>query len=966
MKKITLLTLFIILICSSDLIAQKRALTHDDYDGWKSISSNQISNNGQWTFYTINPQLGDGLLEIKGLDNGSDYSIARAKNFKFSPSSNFVIARVSPEYQKVHDLNVAKTDKSKLPKDSLVILNLRSGEFNKMARVKSYKMASEESDWIAWLNEKPLKAVKKDKSDATETEVKEVKKPKSKSKGTELVLYNMASGVEHRWDGVMDYSISETGNFLYFEKDEADSLNPTAVFAFNTKKSELTTVHSGLANYDKMSIDKSGEQLAFLGTASETKEKIKYFNLMHWNEGNKTAIILADTVTAGMPNDWMVSNSANLNFSESGKRLFFGSKPRPIEYDYETDSTLLNDEKPDVDVWAWNDPYIQPMQKLNAGRDRNKSYTAVLDLKSKQMTQLGGMSLESIRVDYKSDFDFVVGMNDQPYRVQMTWDTQIPRDYYLVDVKTGVADPLLTTKGRPSVSPQGKYASWYNPEDRQWYMMDLESKTITNLTAGMSVNFYNELHDSPSLPNQYGSAGWTEGDKGFLIYDRYDIWKFDPSGKNQPLNITNGFGRENDLTLRYSRLDRDQNSIPAKGTLLLTAFHNWSKQSGYYTGSHNRAAAPKKVIMDDFSFYGLSKAKDADRVVLRKSSHTLSPEVWTASDYYLKDIKVLSNVGQQLDNIKRGSAELLEFNSLEDGEKMQAILYKPENFDPNKKYPMLVYFYERRSNSLHNHMNPAPSRSTINIPYFISNDYIVLVPDIKYELGYPGPSAYNHIIPAVNAAVNLGFVDKEKMAIQGQSWGGYQVAYLVTKTDMFAAAGAGAPVVNMTSAYGGIRWGSGMSRMFQYEKTQSRLGGTLWDKSSRYIDNSPLFRADEITTPLFIMHNDKDTAVPWYQGIEFYMSLRRLQKPAWMVVYNDEGHNLSKRKNSKDLSIRMGQFFDHYLKGAPAPVWMVQGLPATLKGRTLRYELAEDAPEKVQGTGQSLIKEKTEKKGSKK
>ena len=243
---------------------------------------------------------------------------------------------------------------------------------------------------------------------------------------------------------------------------------------------------------------------------------------------------------------------------------------------------------------------------------------------------------------------------------------------------------------------------------------------------------------------------------------------------------------------------------------------------------------------------------------------------------------------------------------------------------------------------------------------------MVLVPDIKYEMGYPGPSAYNHVIPATNAAVNLGFVDKDKMAIQGQSWGGYQVAYLVTKTDMYAAAGAGAPVVNMTSAYGGVRWGTGMSRMFQYEKTQSRLGGTLWDKSSRYIDNSPLFRADEITTPMFIMHNDKDTAVPWYQGIEFYMSLRRLQKPAWMVVYNDEVHNLGKRKNMKDLSIRMTQFFDHYLKGAPAPAWMVQGLPATLKGRTLRYELSEENPETVQGTGQSLLKEKAVKKGANK
>ncbi len=955
MKTRQLILFSFLVLCSTTLFGQKRALTHDDYDSWKNIVNTRISNNGQWTLYAINPQVGDGVLEIQSLQSGPRYSIPRGKNFSFSATSNFVVSRVGIEYEKDHELKLKKTSKLKIPKDTLAILNLQNGNIRSESRVKSYKLASEESDWVAWLHEKPLAAKKKDKSDTTK---KEAKKPKSKSKGTELVLLNMASGAEHRWEGVMDYAISEKGNYLYFEKDEADSLNPSGVFAFNTKKGELNMLNTGLEDYMKLTIDKSGEQLAFLGTANKAKDKDKYVSLMHWNAGSSEANIIADTVTAGLPTDWMVSRNGNINFSESGKRLYFGTTPRPFKFAYEEDTTLLKDERPDVDVWSWNDPYIQPMQKLQSGREKNRSYTAMMDLKSGKLSQLGNVYLQSISVDYENDFDFVMAMDDQPYRMQLTWDTQMPRDYYMVDTRTGNPEPLVTTKGRPSLSPGGKYATWYNPEDRQWYMMDIATKNISNLTASMDVNFYNELHDSPSLPFQYGSAGWTEDDKAFLVYDRYDIWKFDPTGKKAPVNLTNGFGRANDITLRYSRLDREQNAIPAKGEMLLTAFHNWTKQSGYYTANAGKAANPTKIIMDDFRFYGLVKAKDSDQVLLRKSSHTQFPEVWTASSYKLGGLKKLTDVGAQLNGINRGTAELIEFNSLEDGEKMQGILYKPENFDPNKKYPMIVYFYERRSSSLHSHINPSPSRSTVNIAYYTSNDYLVLVPDIKYELGYPGPSAYNHVIPATNAVVGMGFVDKEKMAIQGQSWGGYQVAYLVTKTDMFAAAGAGAPVVNMTSAYGGVRWGSGMSRMFQYEKTQSRLGGTLWEKPTRYIDNSPLFRADEITTPLFIMHNDKDTAVPWYQGIEFYMALRRLKKPSWMVVYNDEVHNLGKRKNMKDLSIRMSQFFDHYLKDAPAPEWMVQGLPATLKGRTLRYELSQEAPAEVQGAGQSLIKEK--------
>ena len=172
----------------------------------------------------------------------------------------------------------------------------------------------------------------------------------------------------------------------------------------------------------------------------------------------------------------------------------------------------------------------------------------------------------------------------------------------------------------------------------------------------------------------------------------------------------------------------------------------------------------------------------------------------------------------------------------------------------------------------------------------------------------------------------------------GQSWGGYQVAYLITQTNMYAAAWAGAPVVNMTSAYGGIRWESGMSRQFQYERTQSRIGGTLWEKPDLYIRNSPLFHLPKVQTPVVIMANDADGAVPWYQGIEMFTDLRRLGKPVWLLQYNGEAHNLVKRENRKDISIRELQFFDHYLKGAPAPVWLEKGVPAVEKGRNWGLE----------------------------
>jgi dipeptidyl aminopeptidase/acylaminoacyl peptidase len=267
-------------------------------------------------------------------------------------------------------------------------------------------------------------------------------------------------------------------------------------------------------------------------------------------------------------------------------------------------------------------------------------------------------------------------------------------------------------------------------------------------------------------------------------------------------------------------------------------------------------------------------------------------------------------------------------------------LYFPETIDPERKYPMIVYFYERNADNLHVYSEPAPTRSTVNRTFFASNDYIVFIPDITYEAGYPGQAAFNAVISGTQVISSLfPFIDRQRIGIQGQSWGGYQTAWLITQTDMFAAAMAGAPVSNMTSAYGGIRWESGMSRMFQYEKSQSRIGGTLWDKPLQYIENSPIFYVPKIKTPLLIMHNDNDGAVPWYQGIELFTAMRRLNKPVWMLTYNNEEHNLKAESwaNRMDLTIRMKQFFDHYLKDGPMPAWMQYGIPAIKKGKELGY-----------------------------
>ena len=315
--------------------------------------------------------------------------------------------------------------------------------------------------------------------------------------------------------------------------------------------------------------------------------------------------------------------------------------------------------------------------------------------------------------------------------------------------------------------------------------------------------------------------------------------------------------------------------------------------------------------------------------------------MWVAPKGDFQKATKVTDANPQMKEYNWGTAELVKWYAY-NGRLTEGVLYLPEDLDPTKKYPMLVVFYERNSEELYAHYTMEPSWSWVNYPFYVSRGYVVFVPDVHYAPGIPGESAYNYICSGVEELCDrFEFIDRDRIGIDGQSWGGYQTSYLVTRTDMFACAGSGAPVSNMTSAFGGIRWGTGDSRQGQYELGQSRIGRTLWEAPQLYIANSPLFYADRVNTPLLIMHNDDDGAVPWYQGIEYFMALRRLEKPVWMLQYNGEAHNIRARKNRKDITIRLQQFFDHYLKGEPMPEWMKNGIPMTRKGQEMGTGYAE-------------------------
>ncbi|WP_339921802.1 prolyl oligopeptidase family serine peptidase [uncultured Cyclobacterium sp.] len=908
----------------------KPSLSHQDYDHWENMANKQISNDGKWVAMEIALQDGDGrvvLIELQKIKK--EITIPRATKVAFSENSRWLIGLIQPARDSIRQLKLRKVEKENFPEDSLLLIDLKTDEKIKIPGVGGYKLPEKVKNWYAY--QLPSK-VDKDTS-AIETET-----VNSKDQPFVLNIKSFIGDKSYSYERVLDYGFSDDGNSVYLvsvTEDKKEDTKTISLLDLDSGKENILI--DSLTTYKFPVFSPYGNQFAVLGSTSTPKEEVKYFQLYlldakgsfkHWES---------------IPNqkDHKVSEHYSPSFSDSGNHLFFGWNTPPIIHSYATDSSILEEERVSLDIWGWQDKEIQPMQ-LKKLEDREKeSKIAVYHVDTGKTHALGENLSSDIHFNKYKRGDWAIVRDNSPYQRTYSWDIQRGEDLSRVNLKTDEIDLLAKNViGNPRISPAGKFVYWYNAPDSSWQAIDLATKAKIALTSEINDAFYNELHDSPSLAGSYGSPGWAEDDEYFLVYGKYDVWKADPFKRNQAKNLTGVKGEKSEMTYRLLNLDPERDYFDLSDEMMLSGFENDTKNSGFFRGDWKGDKLPKALVFGAASYNGLKLAENKKRYIYQKSSFKASPDVYYSESDFDKEHQ-LSKINKQQEGINWGEVELVDFLS-NDGDSMNGLLFKPENFDPNKKYPMMVYFYERRSDALHQYYSPVPSASIINIPYFVSNEYLVFVPDIKYKIGLPGPSAFDCIVPGVQAMIAKGIVDKDNIGIQGQSWGGYQVAYIITQTNMFKAAGAGAPVVNMTSAYGGIRWGTGMSRMFQYEQTQSRIGGTLWEKPLYYIENSPLFYTDRVETPTLIMHNDKDGAVPWYQGIEFFMALKRNDIPSWLLVYNGEDHNLKERKNKLDLSIRLSQFFDHYLKGDRAPLWMTEGIPATEKGKTLKYELSID------------------------
>jgi len=920
--------------------AQKKPLDHTVYDSWQSVSSPYISKSGKFVLFQVVPQEGDNQLFLKTKENKELIQIPRGYNGKLTDTENHLLSLVKAPFAVTREAKIKKKKAEELPKDSLAIYNLTTSSLVKFAQVKSYKIADQNNNFVSFLFDKEINEKSEAKTANDATSAKKSSDKKKKTVAT-LALYDLNSGDSVQFSSVDQYEWNKNGSKIVFSKktDSKDSLSKeSGVYLYEVATKKLKKISNGKGNYKNFKFDESGNQLAYLGDLSNEKALLKNYNLYYYSNGIDTAQYLATKTSNGIPKNWAVSGDGDIRFSKNGEKLFFGIAPIPRV----KDTTLVDFEHAKVDVWNWQDDYLQPMQLVNLKKDLARNFLAVTYPKfNRNIIPLTDQTFNSTALTPDGNEEYILARTDFGKRIASQWEGSTRDDIYLVSTKTGNKELILSNfSGNAILSPDAKYIVYFDQDKGTWNSYQVSSKKKTVLNDGIPASFADEENDMPTSAQGYGMAAWSPDFKGIYVNSRYDIWYFNLDGSSKSI-LTNGYGAASQTTFRYLPLKREEDreqatTLDYKKGGFLTSFDNKTKESGFYQfkGQHSD---PKSLLVEAKAFKNISSSADQQTILYSKEDYMNSPNIYTNTIKF-KDELQLSNINPQQANYNWGTAELVHWTTPE-GNQAEGILYKPENFDPAKKYPIIAYFYEKLSDGLYTYQPPAPTPSRLNIPYFVSNEYLVFAPNISYKTGHPGQSAEEYINSGMRYLAQNAWVDSTKMGIQGQSWGGYQVAHLITRTNMYAAAWTGAPVVNMTSAYGGIRWQTGMSRQFQYEHTQSRIGKTLWEAPELYIENSPLFHLDKVKTPVVIMANDNDGAVPWYQGIEMFTALRRLNKPVWMLNYNGDEHNLILRQNRKDIQIREQQFFDHFLKGAPAPAWMKKGVPATEKGIDWGFEL---------------------------
>lgn len=902
MKRRYILLCCLLFAWLTDGMAQKKPLDMEAYKLWRRVEGQHMSDDGKWITYRFVYIDGEGhgkdspVTYLHHNESGKTYELENVRQAHFFNNGKCLKYVVSP----------SPRDTSGLVKDSVFLLTLRN--MKKQLWDRPYD-CNESSDSPVMTYSYPIGKNEKDK---------DIKR---------LVIWNYETGDSTVMDS-LDYHILLDNNKTIIYTKERDGYK--SLYAGPVKGKQKLIYGNPDARLTNFTLDRENMKGVF--TIASDTSFLKDPDLLYaFNMKDGTYKLIMDTKEVVLPDSaYKVRGGLNMPFN-NGRYIFVDGVPKvatPRRPKVEPDKSF------ELELWKWDDELSQSRQRNGRGYRRNTP-KYVYHVDTKECVLVSPAEFDQVFHPTCDEYNYVIISNEAPYRGLTDWRDGESSDLYLVNLETGERKLIFSDfRQRPVWSPNGKYALFYHGEKKTWYKLEPTTGELTDISSAIGHPVYDEEHDKPKPADSYGIAGWLDGGNKVVLYDRYDMWVIDLTGKNAVYSLTNGWGRKNNTSLRLLKANYDSKWIDTKQNVLLKTWNTETLDQGVYVLTPARKI--RKLMEGPYALNFNQVTNDGKYCMYIRQNYHEFRDIWWSKTDFVRPVKITDTNPQQKD-YRWGSVQLVEWTNFE-GKRNRGLLYLPDDYDPSKRYPVIVNFYETHTGDIHVNPVPALSSAMINVVTYVSNGYVVFMPDVHFTIGAPGESSYNAVVSGTRMLIDRGIADKDRIGIQGHSWSGYQVAYLVTRTNMFRCASPGAAVSSMVSAYTGIREGSGMPRMFMYEETQSRMGKTLWDDPEMYIKNSPIFYADKIQTPLLIFHCDKDEAVPYSEGLNLFLAMRRLQKPAWLLNYKGDKHFLYNKAAEMDWTIRLQQFFDHYLKDTPMPRWMKEGINIDERGIDQKYD----------------------------
>jgi dienelactone hydrolase len=895
----------------------KKILGLADIGRWSKITNAALSPDGRWITYVVEPNEGDGALHFAQTDGTKRYDVPVGSTPEFSDDSRYAAYLVSPASGPPGAADASGTHAMVVsfagPPRRFELLDLATGAKYSVPDASTFKF-SKGSRFVAVRTTKAIGSGSKD--------------------GTDLILRQLATGMDQTIHNVAAYAFDAGGSMLAYTVDATDRAgNGVDVVDLSTGQSRL--LNSASLDYSQLTWSGAGTALAVLRGDKKADRALRDNTLLVWRDVTEESPRVVEYDPASdptFPKGDVLSELSELRFTRDASHLYVGLKQQTVE------QPASGAPRANVDIWHWNDQRVQSEQIVNLALDRRATMLAVFAVASHKLVPLADTVMRIATPT--RDARWAIGQIDTTYRDTLEWDGD-KTDYYRVSTDAGARTLIDRDVARTmGSSPDGRWFLYL--KDKRIHAYDLATGGNTILARADNVSFLNTLDDHPYETPTYGVAGWSADGKAVILNHRYDLYRV-PLDGGKVQDLTGGVGAAQQIQFRLVRLDRAGGGRGARGAastsdeadssvdlskpLLLSARGEWTKKSGYYRLSPG--GKPTPLIYGDEQIGQAIKAQHADRVLFTRQTFEEPPDYWVTNTEFAAPRRV-TDANPFVGEYAWGSRKLVEFTNSA-GQRLQGVLTLPANYQPGKKYPMLVYVYETLSNTYHTFAMPVFDDRP-HFAEYASDGYLVFEPDIVYQTGKPGTSALDCVTRGVQKVIDMGYADPAHIGLQGHSWGGYESSYILAKSRMFAGVVTGAPPVDLTSFYDETYPGTGELQQGITELGQVRMGTNPWDSPALYADQSPITHVKDITSPFLILQGTADDAVDPHQGLELYAAARRLGKKVILLSYPGETHHLSRKTNQKDFQVRMKQFFDHYLKGAPAPQWMTEGVPQLLKG----------------------------------